>query len=139
MRLVRERFKSNCPIIFVALALTAIVYTSLVAQVQTPLGKTPGKNKTSDSASTELSAAIARGSIVYKDQCAICHFNESDAKKIGPGLKDICRLGKFPDGGKVDDASMQKWILNGGKNMPPFKAVLGSSQVRDLISYLKTL
>ncbi len=85
------------------------------------------------------SAMTARGLIVYKDRCAICHFNESQAKKIGPGLAGIYKRGKFTDGGKVDDAAMEKWILNGGKNMPPFKSVLNPTQVRDLIVYLKTL
>ena len=85
------------------------------------------------------SAVIARGSIVYKDRCAICHFSESQAKKIGPGLAGIYKRGKFTDGRKLDDAAMEKWILNGGKNMPPFKSVLNTIQVRDLTAYLKTL
>jgi mono/diheme cytochrome c family protein len=135
MRLVRLRFKSSWPFTSVALALTAIFSAPLIAQVPKPIDK----NKTSNSASAGLSAAISRGAIVYKEQCAICHFSESDAKKIGPGLKNIYRLRKFPDGGKVDDVSMQNWILSGGRNMPPFKAVLNPSQIRDLISYLKTL
>jgi mono/diheme cytochrome c family protein len=85
------------------------------------------------------SAVMARGLTVYKDRCAICHFSESKAKKIGPGLTDIYKRGKFTDGSKVDDASMQKWILNGGKDMPPFKPALNANQIRDLIAYLKTL
>lgn len=85
------------------------------------------------------SAVISRGLIAYKNRCAICHFSESQAKKIGPGLAGTYKRGKFTDGGKVDDASMEKWILNGGKNMPPFKSVLNAIQVRDLIAYLKTL
>ena len=84
-------------------------------------------------------AVIARGAIVFKDRCAICHFSQSNAKKIGPGLLDIYKRGKFPDGGKVDDASMEKWILNGGKDMPPFKGLISPTQLRDLIGYLKTL
>ncbi len=82
---------------------------------------------------------IARGLKVYKDRCAICHFSESDARKIGPGLAGIYKHGKFANGGKVEDASMEKRILNGGKDMPPFKSVLNPSQVSDLIAYLRTL
>ncbi len=76
---------------------------------------------------------------MFKDRCAICHFNESQAKKIGPGLAGIYKRGKFTDGDKVDDASLAKRILNGGKNMPPFKPVLSATQVRDLVAYLKNL
>ena len=43
------------------------------------------------------SSMIARGSIVYKDRCAICHFDESQAKKIGPGLSGIYKRGKFAE------------------------------------------
>jgi mono/diheme cytochrome c family protein len=103
-------------------------------------GKTPSNKKaTIESRSAGERAAIARGLVVYKDRCAICHFSESDAKKIGPGLGGIYKREKFTGGGKVDDASMEKWILNGGKNMPPFKSVINPNQARDLITYLKTL
>ncbi len=76
---------------------------------------------------------------MYHDRCEICHFSESDARKIGPGLKGIYKRGKFAAGNKIDDASMLKWIVNGGKDMPPFKPVLNPGQLQDLISYLKTL
>src|SRR5580704_6563944 len=80
------------------------------------------------------SVVVARGLTVFKEHCAICHFSESQAKKIGPGLAGIYKRAKFADGGKVDDISMEKWILNGGKNMPPFKPVLSAIQVRELIA-----
>jgi mono/diheme cytochrome c family protein len=85
------------------------------------------------------SAAIARGQVVYKDRCAICHFSWSDARKIGPGLKDLYSHKKFADGRKVEDATVENRILNGGKDMPPFRSLLTSNQVRDLMAYLKTL
>ena len=82
---------------------------------------------------------MARGKIVYRRRCEICHFSESEALKVGPGLKGIYKRGKYANGGKVDDASMEKWILDGGKNMPPFKGVIDPAQISDLIDYLKTL
>ena len=84
-------------------------------------------------------SAITRGRAIYQQRCEICHFSASEAKKIGPGLKGIYTRGKFSDGKRVDDASMEKWIVEGGKDMPPFKGVLNPSQIRDLLSYLKTL
>jgi cytochrome c len=84
-------------------------------------------------------SAITGGRAVYQQRCEICHFNASEAKKIGPGLKGIYKRGKFADGRRVDDASMERWIVEGGKDMPPFKGVLNPSQIRDLLSYLKTL
>jgi mono/diheme cytochrome c family protein len=117
------------------LVLTALISTVVMAQIKNPFNN-PASN---DSRTGGEPAAIARGLGVYKDRCAICHFSESDAKKIGPGLKAIYKRGKFPDGGKVSDASMEKWILSGGKDMPPFQQELNPNQIRDLIAYLKTL
>ena len=80
-----------------------------------------------------------RGRQLFEDQCSICHFTASPAKKIGPGLKAIYRNGKFASGKKVDDASMRAWIENGGVDMPAFKESLTAQQIADLIAFLRTL
>jgi len=80
-----------------------------------------------------------RGRQLFEDQCAICHFTASPAKKIGPSLKAIYRTGKFANGKKVDDASMRAWIENGGVDMPAFKESLTAQQISDLIAFLRTL
>lgn len=133
MRPVIQQFRINRLAVALALAWAAIFPTRAFAQANI----SSNKKANNDSLPAGEPAAIARGLIVYKDRCAICHFGESDAKKIGPGLKSIYKRGKFTDGGKVDDASVENRILNGGKDMPPFKPVLTPSQVRDLITYLK--
>jgi cytochrome c len=121
--------------IALVLAWSAIFSARAIAQVKTP----SNKKVNNDTLPAVGPASVARGQFVYKDRCAICHFSESEVKKIGPGLKGIYKRARFTDGGKVDDASVENRILNGGKDMPPFKAVLNPSQVRDLIAYLKTL
>jgi cytochrome c2 len=135
MRPVAQPFGIVRLAIALVLAWAAIFSARAFAQVK------PSSNEkvNNDSLPAGGPASVARAQIVYKDRCAICHFSESDARKIGPGLKGVYQRGKFIDGGKVDDASVEKRILNGGKDMPPFKGVLNPSQVRDLISYLKTL
>ena len=82
---------------------------------------------------------ITRGQALFSERCAICHYDQSTAQKMGPGLKGIYTRGKFADGKKVDDASMKLWIENGGKDMPGLKDVLKPEQIRVLVSYLKTL
>lgn len=84
-------------------------------------------------------AEIASGKKIYAMQCAICHFANSTAKKIGPGMKDIYSRGKFAAGGIVNDESMRKWINNGGRDMPPFQNTLKPSEVRDLLAYLHSI
>ncbi len=82
---------------------------------------------------------VARGKKVFAARCAICHYAGSRAKKIGPGLQDLSRRGRYADGQPVDDASLRQWIEKGGKDMPGFKSSLDANQVRDLLAYLKTL
>jgi len=84
-------------------------------------------------------ADVARGKKVFAARCAVCHYADSRAKKIGPGLKDLSRGGRYADGKPVDDASLRQWIEKGGKDMPGFKSSLNADQVRDLVAYLKTL
>jgi mono/diheme cytochrome c family protein len=122
---------------FATAALALICGSSFLAHAQT-VSSSSKKTEREQVRPTE-SASIARGLIGYRNYCAICHFSQSDAKKVGPGLKDIYTRGKFADGSKVNDPSVGKWILNGGKNMPPFKAELNQSQLLDLVAYLKTL
>ena len=95
--------------------------------------------KPAPNASAPDKAAVERGQALYKRHCAVCHFDSSAAKKVGPGMKGIYQRGKFADGKKVDDAGMQAWIENGGKNMPGFKTALNPDQLRDLLAYLRTL
>ncbi len=117
------------------LALGTTLSTSAFAQEKASLGKDAN---TGSRPAADLTP-IARGHILYRDRCEICHFSASEAKKIGPGLKGIYTRRKFADGRRVDDASIEKWIVEGGKDMPPFKAGLNPSQIRDLLAYLKTI
>jgi len=84
-------------------------------------------------------AAIERGKGHYETVCGICHYTATERQKVGPGLKEIYKRGKFADGRKVDDRSMREWIEKGGRQMPPFKDVLKPREISDLIAYLRTL
>ena len=85
-------------------------------------------------------AAVARGKAVFQQKCALCHFDTSDQKKIGPGLKGLSKRGTFSvNGNKITDDSLKTWIENGDQLMPPFKDVLEASQIKDVIAYVKTL
>ena len=86
------------------------------------------------------SAAVARGKSLFQQKCSICHYDTSDQKKIGPGLKGISKRGTFTvNGNKITDESLKTWIDNGDQLMPPFKDVLEEAQVKDVIAYVKTL
>jgi cytochrome c len=85
-------------------------------------------------------AAVGRGKSLFQQKCSICHYDTSDQKKIGPGLKGISKRGTFSvNGNKITDDSLRTWIENGDQLMPPFKDVLEPAQIKDLVAYVKTL
>ncbi len=91
-------------------------------------------------AGSSNAAAVARGKSLFQQKCSICHYDTSDQKKIGPGLKGLSKRGTFSvNGNKITDDSLKTWIENGDQLMPPFKDVLEPAQIKDVIAYVKTL
>ena len=85
-------------------------------------------------------AAVARGKELFQQKCSTCHYDTSDAKKIGPGLKGLNKRGTFTvNNNKVTDENLKTWIENGDSLMPPFKDVIDDNQIKDVIAYVKTL
>ncbi len=101
----------------------------------------PPAKKTAPAAGAKASAAsAARGKEIFDNKCGICHYADSDAKKIGPGLKGIGKRGTFTvNNNKVTDESLKTWIENGDSLMPPFKEVLEAPQIKDVVAYVRTL
>lgn len=102
---------------------------------------TPTKSSgTKKAGAAKDSAAAKRGQEVFQQKCSVCHFDNSDAKKIGPGLKGLNKRGTFTvNGNKVTDENLKTWIENGDSLMPPFKDALEEAQIKDVIAYVKTL
>jgi cytochrome c len=99
--------------------------------------KAPSKKKAANGASA---TAIAHGKEVFDKKCAVCHYAESDQKKIGPGLKGLSKRGTFTvNNNKVSDETLKTWVENGDNLMPPFKDVLEPAEIKDVIAYVKTL
>jgi cytochrome c2 len=70
----------------------------------------------------------------------MCHFADSEAKKIGPGLKGIAKRGTFTvNGNKVTTEALTTWIENGDSLMPGMKETLEPGQIKDVVAYVKTL
>lgn len=102
---------------------------------QDPPAKAPAKKN-----APAASAAATRGKDVFDKKCAVCHYADSDAKKIGPGLKGLNKRGTFTvNNNKVTEESLKTWIENGDTLMPPFKDVLEQAQIKDVVAYVKTL
>jgi cytochrome c len=100
----------------------------------------PPAKKAGSGGAGKNAAAVARGKGIFEQKCAVCHYADSDAKKIGPGLKGISKRGTFTvNNNKVTDETLKTWIENGDTLMPPFKEVLEAPQIKDVIAYVKTL
>jgi cytochrome c len=111
----------------------ALLGISVAVAAQDPAAK-PAPKKTA------AKGSATKGKEVFDQKCGICHFADSDAKKIGPGLKGISKRGTFTvNNNKVTDDNLKTWIENGDSLMPPFKDVLEEQQIRDVIAYVKTL
>ncbi len=113
----------------------AVLGTAVAVLAQDPPAKTPAKKTASGK-----SGSATKGKEVFEQKCAMCHFADSDAKKIGPGLKGISKRGTFSvNNNKFTDESLKTWIENGDSLMPPFKDALDETQIKDVIAYVKTL
>lgn len=95
---------------------------------------------TTNKANSTNAAAVGRGKTVFQQKCSVCHYDNSEQKKIGPGLKGISKRGTFSvNGNKITDENLKTWIENGDQLMPPFKEVLEPGQIKDVIAYVRTL
>jgi mono/diheme cytochrome c family protein len=120
---------------FIVLGIAVLAVSGAVF-AQDPDAKPPAKKSTGGGSA----AAAARGKDVFDKKCGVCHYADSDAKKIGPGLKGIGKRGTFTvNNNKVTDESLRTWIENGDNLMPPFKDVLDAGQIKDVVAYVKTL
>jgi mono/diheme cytochrome c family protein len=115
----------------------AAISVSLAA---TGAGLAQNKPTKKASATKPDPAAVARGKDLFQQKCSVCHYDNSDAKKIGPGLKGLNKRGTFTvNNNKVTDENLKAWIENGDSLMPPFKDVIDDSQIKDVVAYVRTL
>ena len=90
-------------------------------------------------AAAETEGSAADGALVFKQNCSACHHSDSSATKVGPGLKGIFKLDKFPlSGSAVSDENFRKLLKTPFSKMPSF-GHLTDEQVDALLFYLKTL
>ncbi|HEU5452792.1 MAG TPA: cytochrome c [Terriglobales bacterium] len=80
-----------------------------------------------------------RGKQIFDAGCAVCHYADRAATKVGPGLQGLFRSAKLPNGQKVSEKTVRDWIRNGDQKMPPFRKALTPEQIDDVVGFLKTL
>jgi len=81
----------------------------------------------------------AAGKQLFQKQCAVCHYADSQKKKMAPGLKGLFRKDKMENGKKPTEVNVRARIDQGGNGMPEFRNMIGQSQKDDVVAYLKAL
>ena len=94
---------------------------------------------TQTTAEAKTKGLAAEGALVFKQNCSACHFTDSLAAKVGPGLKGVFTQDKFPISGRpVSDDNFRRILKTPYSKMPAF-GHLPDEQVDALLDYLKTL
>jgi cytochrome c len=121
---------------YLVLGIATLAVAGAVLAQDEPAKPAPPKKAASHAAA----GSATRGKEVFEKKCAMCHFADSDAKKIGPGLKGLSKRGTFTvNGNKVTTESLTTWIENGDTMMPGMKETLEPAQIKDVVAYVKTL
>ncbi|MEJ2639536.1 MAG: cytochrome c [Desulfosarcinaceae bacterium] len=80
-----------------------------------------------------------QGRTIFMNNCAVCHYTDSDGYKVGPGLKGLSQRKSLPATGlPVNEENLRKRIIDGGEIMPAFDH-LKKEEVTALIGYLLSL
>ena len=121
---------------YLVLGMATLAVAGAVLAQDEPAKPAPPKKAASHAAA----GSATRGKEVFEKKCAMCHFADSDAKKIGPGLKGLAKRGTFTvNGNKVTTEALTTWIENGDTMMPGMKETLEPAQIKDVVAYVKTL
>jgi mono/diheme cytochrome c family protein len=97
-----------------------------------------GKTNSIAAATNHKVALVDSGRIVFNQRCEICHFVDSRARKIGPGLKDLFARSRLSNGTRITESSVAGIISAGGKDMPGYGDLLKPGQLQAVIAYLKS-
>ena len=119
-RLVARQIPSTNRILFVLLALVALLHSAAAA---------PRYSRNRE---------VRKGKEVFQ-LCLGCHSAESEGKKVGPSLKGLFKRNKLRDGQPVTEKIIRLLIEKGRDGMPSFSETLSPQQMDQLIAYLKEL
>ena len=87
-------------------------------------------------AGSRLNEQESRGQGLFMQRCSLCHLPKivKPYKSAGPSLTGVLK------GAKADkEPVVRQLILKGSPNMPGFEYGLTTSEIDDVIAYLKTL
>jgi mono/diheme cytochrome c family protein len=99
-------------------------------------GPTTGEPAAQEAVDT---GTLSAGQMLFNQKCAFCHFTDSTATKVGPGLKGLFKKEKMTvSGWPMTPESVRRQLQTPFKQMPPFDS-LTEEQIQALVDYLQSL
>ncbi len=118
-------------LLLVVFSVSAGYFLLRTAFASDPLSAAPGTPR--------LQGDAAKGSSLFVQDCASCHYSDKEDKKVGPGLKRLFRKGTLPLSGRAaTEENVRRQMRRPFRSMPSFGS-LAPQEVADLVAYLKTL
>jgi len=82
---------------------------------------------------------ISKGAMIFRQNCAGCHYTDRNDFKMGPGLKDLFQQkALYKSNWPVNEETVRKQITDPFGTMPSY-ADLSNESLDELMAYLKTL
>lgn len=117
------------------------IATAGIDRQKTSLGKVLGVTLLvvafASAAWAEGNSKVAAGEATFKAKCVICHGSDGHGQTtLGKQLKAFDLHTAQVQ--KQSDADLKKVITNGQGNMPPFQDQLSSTQIDEVLSYVRS-
>ncbi|HVW83698.1 MAG TPA: cytochrome c [Bryobacteraceae bacterium] len=81
---------------------------------------------------------VARGKVVFENNCDECHDAYSKEERVGPGLQGL-KAGKLPDGRAATHDKLLDIINTGPAEMTSFQDRLTEQEKEDVVAFVMTL
>ena len=85
-----------------------------------------------------MSFAQSSAEVLYKSKCQMCH-GEKGMADSGAGKSMKVKPATDPDVKKMTEAQMVDAVHNGMGKMQPYKDKLGETQIKEVVTYFRTL
>jgi len=114
-------------------------------QASAPPAQTPpaatASTDTSAAASSSGAGDVARGEIVYKARCVLCHGPEGRGNGVGAAALNPKPRNHHDQAymHSRTDAQLLDVIHNGKGQMPAWKTVLSEQEMKDVLAYVRKL
>ena len=81
--------------------------------------------------------AQGAGAATYKTKCQMCHGADGQPTSVGKSMKAISF--KSPEMISASNATLIASVTNGKGKMPSYAGKLSSSEIKDVVAYIRTL